>query len=200
MKKHIIGISGYARAGKDTLADGLLDEFMFRNTIASKFKFATALRVALSRAFTEVDLPFSMDTEVEAEKTSVRPLMVEFGKFCRSRDVDIFAKKTVKAVEAYFRLGNQVAIISDLRYANEGRLLRESALTNGFKYIHIDIERANTFAANQEELDSIEALLEANYQNDYFLGVAFGDRDVAGIREYAAALADAIVKGEDIKQ
>lgn len=197
MKKHIIGISGYARSGKDTLADGLIHEFMFRNKVAAKFKFASSLRVALARAFLEVELPFSVETEDTAEKDAVRPLFVEFGKFCRSRDKDIFAKKTVKAIEHYFRIGADVAIVSDLRYANEGELLRECCRRNGFRYIHIDIERNGTFAANQEELDSIEALLDANYREDYFYGVAFADREVAGIHGWAAGLADAITKGEE---
>jgi hypothetical protein len=196
-KKHIIGISGYARSGKDTLADALLNEFTFRNTVTCKFKFATALRQGLSRAFLEVDLPFSVDTEVDAEKTAIRPLMVEFGKFCRSRDKDIFAKKTIKAIEGYFRIGAQVAIVSDLRYANEGELLHECAKRNGWGYHHIDIERKGTFAANQEELDSIEALLDATYKESWFYGTSFSDRDISGINNWAAGIADNLVNNRE---
>lgn len=196
MKKHIIGISGYARSGKDTLADGLLDELTFRNRVAVKFKFANSLRRALARAFLELNLAFSVDTEITEEKDAVRPLMVEFGKFCRSRDRDIFAKAAIADIERYFRIGTDVAIVSDLRYANEGEQLRECAKTHGFGYIHIDIGRTGTFAANQEELESIEGLLDANYREDYFHGIGFNDRDVAGIHEYAALMASRIA-GEE---
>lgn len=194
MKKHIIGISGYARAGKDTLADGLARELLFRNKVSAKFKFASALKKAISRAFLEVGLTFSVDTEETADKEQVRPLMVEFGRFCRSRDKDIFARKTVSDIDQYLRVGGDVAIVSDLRYVNEGDILREHCLENGMRYIHIDIERSGTFAANQEELDSIEALLDANYREEHFFGIAFGDRDVSGISEWAAGLADTIAK------
>jgi hypothetical protein len=196
-KKHIIGISGYARSGKDTLADSLLAEFCHRNVCASKFKFANILKKAISRSLEIVELPFSVDTENTEDKTAVRPLLVEFGKFCRSRDMDIFAKRTVDSIEFQFRIGNQIAIVPDLRYQNEGALLHECAKRNGFGYHHIDIERKGTFAANQEELDSIEALLDASYKEAWFYGISFSDRDIAGISMWAAGIADNLVHNRE---
>jgi hypothetical protein len=195
--KHIIGISGYARSGKDTLADALIHEFCHRNVCASRFKFANILKKAISRSFEIVELPFSVDTENTDDKNQIRPLMVEFAKFCRVRDKDIFAKRTVDEIERFFRIGNQVAVVADLRYENEGALLHECAKRHGYGYHHIDIERKGTFAANQEELDSIEALLDASYKEAWFHGVTFIDRDIAGINEWAARLADDIVNGKE---
>lgn len=196
-KKHIIGISGYARSGKDTLADSLIAEFCHRNVCATKLKFAGILKKAISRALDTVELPFSVDTENTEDKTAVRPLMVEFGKFCRSRDMDIFAKRTIDNVEYMLRIGSQVVIIPDLRYENEGALLHECAKRNGIGYHHIDIDRRGTFAANQEELDSIESLLDASYRESWFYGISFSDRDIAGIHMWAAAMADNLVNNRE---
>lgn len=196
-KKHIIGISGYARSGKDTLADALLSNFCHRNVCASKFKFANILKKAISRSLEIVELPFSVDTENTDDKTAIRPLMVEFAKFCRGRDKDIFAKRTVDQVERMFRIGNQVAIVPDLRYENEGALLHECAKRNGFGYHQIDIERKGTYAANQEELDSIEALLDASYKEAWFYGISFTDRDISGINDWAASFSDYLVNGKE---
>lgn len=191
-KRHIIGISGYARAGKDTMADSLLTELSFRGTLTAKLKFATALKRALKDACAQVGVFIDFESEDQAMKGRTRNLMVEFGRTCRSFDQDCFVKKTISDMNRLFDLGLQVAIISDLRYLNEGRLLREYALTNGYIYTHLDLERKGTFAANQEELDSIQELLDDTYKHEWFIGMKFEDRDTAGIMSTAAKLADDI--------
>lgn len=192
--KYIIGISGYARAGKDTLADHLITELCHRGVVSSKFKFATALRRALTRACADIGNPIDFETDDLSRKAAIRPLMVEFGRVNRAHDPDCFVKRTHADIEKMFRIGCQVAVISDLRYLNEGTLTRELCLTHGWTYKHIDIERRGTFAANQEELDSIQQLLDAVHTEAWFSGVAFSDRDYAGISMLAAAIADEVAR------
>lgn len=198
-KRHIIGISGYARAGKDTLADSLIVELSHRGNLTAKLKFATALKRALKDACAAVGVPINFETEDENIKGRIRTLMVEFGRTCRSFDQDCFVKKTISEMNKLFDLGLQVAIISDLRYTNEGRLLREYALEHKIEYTHIDLARTGTFAANQEEFDSISDLLDDTHANHWFLGLSFNDRDVAGIHSIAATIADKMARDEDFR-
>lgn len=189
-KKMIVAISGYARSGKDTLGNALLTEFSHRGMTSAKFKFATALKRALTRACGEVGVEADFETEDEQRKVAMRTLMVEFGRYCRGQDVDCFVKATHESVKKLFRCGCQIAIISDLRYRNEGELTHELCKMNGWTYRHIDIERRGTFASNQEELDSIQDLLDATYRESFYRGVSFSDRDFAGINMLAAQIAD----------
>jgi hypothetical protein len=198
--KHIVAISGYARAGKDTLADNLLIELSRRQVPTIKYKFATALKRAANRALWEVGVGFDAETEDAAGKEKIRPLLVCLAQFCRAYDKDIFANATVKRIDAAFTGGLSVAVISDLRYQNEFECLHEYVKVTESKLTHIDIHRRGVFAAHQEELDSIEGLLGATYQYPFFHGVEFSDRDVAGIAMYAASVADDISNGREVRR
>lgn len=198
-KRHIIGISGYARAGKDTLADSLLLELSHRGNLTAKLKFATSLKRALTRACADIGITVDFETDDPATKARIRDLMVEFGRTCRSFDQDCFVKKTISDMDKLFNLGLQVALVSDLRYTNEGRLMREYALSNKIEYTQIDIHRTGTFAANQEEFDSISDLLDENHANHWFVGLSFNDRDVAGIHSISATIADRMARDEDFR-
>ncbi|MFN7340295.1 MAG: hypothetical protein ACK5VI_04340 [Opitutia bacterium] len=200
MKKHIIAISGYARTGKDTLANGLVIELSRRGVLALKFKFATTLKRAVGRAVSEVGLAFDTETEDDALKAKVRPLFVTFAQFCRGMEPAVFAKATVANIDRHFRIGTDVAVISDMRYRNEMEILRDYCNEHGVAYLHIDIHRRGVYAAHQEELDSLEALLEAAYMGPWFRGVEFSDRDVSGINMYAAGVADDIANGLEVRQ
>lgn len=199
IKKHIVAVSGYARAGKDTLANGLVTELSRRDILAIKFKFATSLKRSLRRAFDNVGVAFDPETEDEAAKNRVRPLLISYAQFCRAVDPKVFAKHTLMQIDSHFKIGMEVAVVSDMRYSNESEVLHEYCKEFGFGFIHIDIHRRGTYAAHQEELDSIEDLLEANYMSTCFRGVEFSDRDVAGIAMYAAGVADDIAKGREVR-
>lgn len=199
-QKRIVAISGYARAGKDTLADNLLIELSRRQVPTVKYKFATALKRAANRALWEVGVRFDAETEDNDAKDKVRPLLVALAQFCRSNDRDIFANATLKRIDDGFRNGLEVAVISDMRYLNEFECLHEYAKVAECRLIHIDIHRRGVFAAHQEELDSMEGLLGATYQYPFFHGVEFSDRDVAGIAMYAASVADDIAHGREVRR
>jgi hypothetical protein len=200
IRRHIVAVSGYARAGKDTLADNLLIELSRRHVPTIKFKFATALKRAANRALWEVGVRFDAETEDAAGKEKVRPLLVAIAQFCRAEDRDIFANATVKRIDAAFNGGLSVAVISDLRYHNEFECLHEYCKVTECRLTHIDIHRRGVFAAHQEELESIEGLLSATYQHPFFHGVEFSNRDVAGIAMYAASVADDIAHGKEVRR
>lgn len=201
-KKHIIAISGYARAGKDTLADHLIIELARRNVTCNKYKFAKVLKRAATRAVNEIGLNFDFETEDGERKAQARPLLVALAQFCRARDPEVFANHLLRYIDAHMggEGGIDVAVISDLRYRNEFEVLHEHCKLSGWTLLHIDIHRRGVYAAHQEELDSIEDLLGATYQYPWFHGVEFSDRDVAGIAMYAAGVADDIAHGREVRR
>ena len=157
--KRIILISGYARSGKDTLANALLAEFAKANKEAALTKFANALKSALQLALNDVGLGhINVFTEDTAEKEILRPLLVEFGKYCRAKDKDVFVNRTLKDVDAMLQLGKDVVLISDCRYLNEAQLVRSFGILNCLTVERFHIKRMGNVAANQEEADSIDNL------------------------------------------
>lgn len=180
--KRIILISGYARSGKDSLAQALERELAHLEPV--RVKFANELKTALGYSLvaklglTDVDV----FTEDNAAKQAIRPLLVEFGKYARSIDKDVFVKAAWDTICDLFENGKGVAIVPDLRYANEINLISEWAKKNGWDVTHLSIRRYGNEAANNEELLSINCLPQANAQR------MFMDGDLNGIERWAKEL------------
>ena len=119
--KRIILISGYARSGKDSLANALEKQLAHREPV--RVKFANVLKTALGVALQRIGLDVDVFTEDEQQKQAIRPLLVEFGKFARSVDKDVFVKAAWKDICDLFQNGKGVVIVPDLRYANEINLI-----------------------------------------------------------------------------
>ena len=152
---HIIGLSGPAGSGKDTVADLLVEHAGFK-----KLSFADTLRAELSDAFA-IDLEFLTRRETKEhpisclalsrclddafvgfmmrlyERTgqrldldapnSPRHAMQQWGDYRRTQDPEYFVAKT-RALVSYLlreRLASRV-VVTDCRFANEVEMARRS--------------------------------------------------------------------------
>lgn len=179
--KRIILISGYARSGKDSLANALEKQLAHQEPV--RVKFANELKTALGISTSHLGLmDVDVFTEDDAAKQSLRPLLVEFGKFARSVDLNVFVKAAWNTICDLFENGKNVVIVPDLRYANEIKLISEWAEAKGWAVTHLSIRRYGNEAANNEEMLSINCLPAADASR------MFLDGDLNGIERWAEEL------------
>ena len=187
----IIAISGYARSGKDTLANQLALEWgKHEQADFIVFKFADTLRKSLKDAFRTAGLayvdPWTEDAEM---KKNIRPLMVEFGSYCRSVNRDVWVNATLKEIERSMEAAHTplIPIISDLRYLNEIQRVESWAKNLKTPRIvwHLHIEREDVVAANEEERRSVSELLMGHSPT---FCETFKPGDVDGIAYWAKRL------------
>ena len=176
MKKHIVMVCGYAQAGKDTFANGLVACLIDRGQMVSRFKFANSLRIALQRAFKTLGLDIDVWTEEPTLKELLRPVMVAFGIRCRAEDEAVFARSTLVSVEETLNGPINVAIITDLRYANEYELARVLARRNGWQLHRVVVAKTGSGPANAEEADSMGKLM-LHGDGDFVVEASQGDTE-----------------------
>jgi hypothetical protein len=138
LKYHsFIGISGFARSGKDTLCRALIRVFQKNNLNAKRFSIAGDL-ILMDR------INIDTFTENNEEKEIIRPLLVEYGKLMRKKTkgryfLDNFEEKT-----------DTIHIIPDIRYCEyeKDEIYWLKNEKNGFL---IYLERENIKPANETE-------------------------------------------------
>ena len=147
-KPALILICGYARAGKDTLGDGILDG---AKRPAAKVALAEPLKESAESAIREIlrggHFPGFADPGF---KTANRNLLVELGRTCRAINQDCFVELAIDRAHDYLITGTSV-VVTDVRYTNE--LSRFFAFSK-FSGVHLHvclIETAGIAAANEEE-------------------------------------------------
>lgn len=159
--KTVIAVSGYAQAGKDTFADNV--EALIKNRCRClRFKFAEPLRKSAELSLNYLGIKVSPWTEKKEEKEKIRPLFIALGEYARSQDVDVFAKIAVKDIKNSLSGDADVAFITDLRYANESRLLKDMCVENNFRYLRVHIIREGNNPASEVEERSVASLLIEN--------------------------------------
>jgi len=105
--RRIVGLCGYARAGKDTIAAELIAKGWRR------FGFADALKEDVGRC---IQLPF--DRMAPADKEFWRPLLVQYAVLRRQQSPDYWIHRLVDEVQSRTP-PSQPVIITDVRYRNE---------------------------------------------------------------------------------
>jgi len=114
--KTVIGISGFARSGKDTLASLLnskLNERGFRSKI---FSFATALKLDMESFLVDKFgiSPFTNESDL---KSKIRPLLIAYGNAQRDSSKGTYWFNRLKPeIDSFFENNGGVAIIPDLRF------------------------------------------------------------------------------------
>ena len=144
MKYPIIGISGAARCGKDTLCRGLIREFQKLNIPAVRKSIAgDTVKNDLKNILFE-KIQFDAFTEHHQEKEFIRPLLVEYGKLMRQKTNGRYF------IDAFQLEENCVNIIPDIRYAEyvKDEIYWLKSEMNG---LSIFIEREEIFDANETE-------------------------------------------------
>lgn len=141
----IIGISGVARSGKDTLANGFVEIFNELGIKAKRYALADELKREV-KPFVKKALGIDVFNLTDEEKAVVRPFLVFWGTHIRRKNND---NCWIEALEKQLK-SDTLNIISDIRYENEADWVKN----NGGILIHIS--RIGDFgniiqAPNEEE-------------------------------------------------
>lgn len=116
MKKTIIGISGFARSGKDTLAKHIKKQLQNQGFSVSLFSFARALKQDIDE-FCSSRFGISSFCEDSSQKEKIRPMLIAYGNCQRNITNGAYWINKVKPqVDSFFSGGGDFAIISDLRF------------------------------------------------------------------------------------
>jgi hypothetical protein len=153
-KPTLILITGFARAGKDTLADGIVMGSSGSFKILRR-NFACALKDAGNNFLEDIGLRSTLvDFKNDAFKVRHRDMLVALGAGARSINPSVFADLFVDTclefqIEAAPKGKNPLVIASDWRYVNELKV--PQARLAGWRIVTVMIDTAGVGAANEEE-------------------------------------------------
>ena len=159
----LVLISGFARAGKDTLASGLLE---WSTRPAEHINFADALKEAGNHFMDYLGLEGNF--MAEDFKCENRDALVAMGRFARRLDKDVFARhfaNWVPVMKHHDSVSPETVVCSDWRYINELRVCQDILWEKGWKVRTVYVSTAGVGPANEEELDSI-AEIRASHSFD----------------------------------
>lgn len=140
----IIGISGYARSGKDTFYNRSALHLKSRNLESIRYAFADALKEELDGLLKE-HVGISAFTEKDKEKELIRPLLVTYGtELRRQLNPNCWIDKIKSRVLADAGEGKYV-FITDVRFENEAQWVKSQGGTMVY------VERDSIKPANGEE-------------------------------------------------
>ena len=146
--RRIVGLCGYARAGKDTVAQALVDRGWAR------VGFADALKADLEAA---IGKPFAAMPATEKELW--RPTMVAYGEARRRQWADYWIARAVDTIQNRYAPSHPI-VITDVRYVNELDWIRRC----GGVVLYVERE---LLPANSEEEMSIRKCLDRIYPVDW---------------------------------
>lgn len=187
-ERNLVLISGFARAGKDTLADAIE---RWCNKPKRKTSFAEPLKAAGNEFLSALKL--EGDFNNEEFKSKHRAFLVAAGRFARSINIDIFAEMLCERVDD--PLGDAswnhyteptTILVPDWRYVNEWRCCEEMLGCGGWSIRTVYVASEGVEAANSEELASILNLRE---QLSFDLELTFKMGDKMAFRDAGRILA-----------
>lgn len=196
MKQIVIPVAGFARSGKDTLANAIFDhlEQAEPNYSVLITKFADALKEDLNNAMHAAGLKqFNAFTEDPQEKALIRPLLVAYGEYRRALNPNVWVDLVLEEIRTWTEetiadSGSEgsVILVPDLRYANEYEKLEAVCQRKGWEFIPIYIERQFNGPANEAEATSIGVMATRGYfTRDNALQLSFGSGSVELINQWA---------------
>lgn len=195
MKHIVIPIAGFARSGKDSLANAIFDHLEENEPTYSviTLKFADALKTDLEKALGAVGVKVDAFTEDTEKKKALRPMLVAYGEYRRSIDPDVWVKKVLKEIGVWVNetlpdseSEGSVILVPDLRYLNEYEKLKAVAAQHGWAFVPIYIERHGNLPANEQEAYSIaEMAAKGCFSTGHALQLSFGDKSVERISQWA---------------
>lgn len=150
----LILITGFARSGKDTLAEGIVAGRSDKNPILRR-NFADSLKNAANNFLGELGLLGEfVNFHDETFKSRHRDMLVALGAGARSINksvfADIFADDCVR-FQALNPDRPAVVIASDWRYINELYVARGRLAEIGWRIVTVMVQTSGVDAANQEE-------------------------------------------------
>ena len=157
----LVLITGYARSGKDTLAEGIMAGIAAPTRWAQKRSFADTLKEGANEYLKFLQLESdAIDFYNEEFKVRHRDYLVAAGRLARSVNVDVFAAAfTRKCLEYCTTHGPGVVVCPDWRYLNEYRFVKLwLGDCYGWRIVTVNIDTAGLAPANEEEGVSIGAI------------------------------------------
>mgnify|MGYP002630507946 FL=1 len=119
--KNIIAIAGNARSGKDTLGKYLVSILKEYGISAKTYSFADELKKETDE-FLMRTLGISAFTQDDEEKKIIRPFLVFWGTDLRRKmNPSVWVDKVSTSIQ-----DNEVAIITDLRFGNELKWVKQN--------------------------------------------------------------------------
>ena len=140
----LIGVSGFARSGKDTLYQRSKNLLEKEGKKAYRFAFADALKEECDQ-FLKDNVGISAFTEDTKEKELIRSFLVTYGTEIRRKlDENCWIKKITQPIidklnEGYF------VFVTDVRFKNEAHWIK---INGGFV---VNVSREGVGPANHEE-------------------------------------------------
>lgn len=149
MKNKLIGISGFARSGKDTFYERCKRILSQAGQDSIRYSFADALKHELDELLVKYT-GISAFTESNKEKEIVRPLLVTYGTDVRRKlNQDCWIEKITKGVDHDLQ-HNKYVFITDVRFLNEAKWIK------GEGGMLINIHREGVGPANKDEKEQYE--------------------------------------------
>ncbi len=148
-QRTIIGLCGYARTGKDTMAAALADDGWERLAFADNLK--NDLRTMLEDAVRRGGVPAANAQRrvcrmlAGPDKAKARPLMVAYGAFMRTFEPDYWIARLWRQIDAL--PDDARVVITDVRYENEADWVRSLG------GVTLWVERPGVGPANGEEAE-----------------------------------------------
>jgi hypothetical protein len=114
--KTIIGISGFARSGKDTFAKLLAERLEMDKIKTTILSFAFSLKADID-TFCLSKINISAFTEETDLKSKIRPILIAYGACQRSISNGTYWLEKIKPeIDMFFNNGGDVVIVPDLRF------------------------------------------------------------------------------------
>ena len=163
----LVLISGFARAGKDTLAQGILE---WSTRPAEHINFADALKSAGNQFIDFLGLGGNFFNE--EFKCENRDALVAMGRFARRLDKDVFARHFANwcpVMKHHDQVAPETIVTSDWRYINELRVAQDTLWEKGWKVRTVYVSTAGVGPANDEELDSLAEIRSTHLFDQEFI-------------------------------
>lgn len=184
----LIGVSGFARSGKDTFFERsklLLEE---RGKKAVRVAFADALKSECDELLSKYT-NLSAFTEEDSEKEIVRPLLVTYGTQIRRKlNENCWIEKVQPQVIDYLK-SDYYVFVTDVRFKNEAQWI---TMNGG---ILVNVARENIQPANHEERRQLH-LMKGLINYDIFWPT-YGSEQIASCDEHVLPLFQHLLKEEE---
>lgn len=116
----MIGISGFARSGKDTFGEALQKILANYGIKAKTYALARQLKIDID-SFTQSEFGIDAFTKNDEDKKIIRPLLVGYGEAWRIANPDHWLEILDSNLEP-----RTLPIITDIRYGNEADYVSEN--------------------------------------------------------------------------
>lgn len=200
MQHKVVMISGYARAGKDTMANYLSAALKDRVWV-DRYAFADELKRAANAALKSIGIK-GVDFFREEDKVKYRDFLIQFGRTARSINKDVFAdivangiNENLKESKHLVEMGalglqgtcNTVSIITDWRYENEYKVMASKFSPDHI--IPVIVEKNGNTWSSEEERVSVQSIYDLGIPMIY----SANNGDLDELQYHAGILANLVV-------